>query len=298
MKPQQRLISVLLFAWTATVTVWAAGENTSAPAPTPVPAPAPVVAPAAPSGVQVELKQVVDKIKAKLQAGSRTEEALAEDMKGFDAILAAHKGEQTDELAQVLLMKAMLYVQVLENIDKGEVLIKQLKADFPKTQMGQKADDILAMLAKQKEAQKLQTAFAPGAVFPDFNEKDLAGEPLSIAKYKGKIVLIDFWATWCPPCVGELPNVIAAYKKYHDKGFEIIGISLDKDEAALKSFIAAKGITWQQYFDGKGWESKLGQQYGIQSIPATFLLDREGKVIAKDLRGSALEAELEKQLGK
>jgi peroxiredoxin len=98
--------------------------------------------------------------------------------------------------------------------------------------------------------------------------------------------------------VAELPNVIEAYKKYHDKGFEIIGVSLDKDEAAFKAFIAAKGMTWSHYFDGLGWSSKLGQKYGIDSIPATYLIDREGKIIAKGLRGSALQAELEKQLGK
>jgi thiol-disulfide isomerase/thioredoxin len=99
---------------------------------------------------------------------------------------------------------------------------------------------------------KLQAGLKPGVVFPDFNEKDLAGEPLSIAKFKGKVVLVDFWATWCGPCRGELPNVLAAYKKYHDKGFEIIGISLDRDENALKSFIKENGMVWPQYFDGLG----------------------------------------------
>jgi len=290
MKTQLRLACVLLFAWTTSVAVWAAGETTAAQAP--------ATAPAAPSAVQIELKQVVDKIKTKLQAGARTEEALAEDMKGFDAILAAHKDEKTNDVAQVLVMKAMLYVEVLHNFDKGEELLKQLKKDFSDTQIGQRVDGMLSMLAQQKESQKLQASFVPGAIFPDFAEKDFLGQPVSIAKYKGKIVLIDFWATWCGPCVAELPNVLEAYKKYHDKGFEIIGISLDKEEAKLKSFIAEKNVTWQQYFDGKGWENKLGQKYGIKSIPATFLLDREGKIIAKDLRGPALEAELEKQLGK
>jgi len=156
----------------------------------------------------------------------------------------------------------------------------------------------LPMIAQQRETQKIQALFAPGAQLPDFDEKDIEGKPLSIAKFKGKIVLVDFWATWCGPCVAELPNVLEAYKKYHDKGFEIIGVSLDKEEAVFKAFIAEKGMTWSHYFDGLGWNSKLGKKYGIESIPTTFLLDREGKVIAKGLRGPALLAELEKQLGK
>ena len=105
-------------------------------------------------------------------------------------------------------------------------------------------------------------------------------------------------ATWCPPCVAELPNVVAAYQKYHDKGLEIIGVSLDKDEAKLKEFIAAKGMPWAQYFDGQGWGNKLARKYGINSIPATILIGRDGKIIARDLRGAELEAELERQFGK
>jgi len=135
-----------------------------------------------------------------------------------------------------------------------------------------------------------------GAAFPDFDEKDLAGNPLSIANFKGKVVLVDFWATWCPPCVAELPNVLKAYEEYHPKGFEIIGISLDKDRQKLDSFIKQKQMTWPQYFDGQGWENKLSQKYGVNSIPATYLLDKEGKIIGSNLRGEALDAAVAKAL--
>jgi peroxiredoxin len=195
-------------------------------------------------------------------------------------------------------MKSMLYVEVLKNIDKGEALLNQIKTDYPQSKIAPKVDSMMPMLAQQRESLKAMAALAVGKVFPDFDEKDLTGQPLSIAKYKGKIVLIDFWATWCGPCVAELPNVIEAYKKYHEQGFEIIGISLDEEEAKLKSFIAEKNMTWQQYFDGQGWKNKLSQKYGITSIPATFLLDRDGQVIGNDLRGPALQAELAKQFGK
>ena len=120
----------------------------------------------------------------------------------------------------------------------------------------------------------------------------MAGQPFSIASHKGKVVLVDFWATWCGPCRAELPNVIAAYQKYHAKGFDIVGVSLDEDKPQLLSFIKDQNMTWPQYFDGQRWENKLAVKYGIQSIPATFLLDGEGKIIGKNLRGDALEQAL------
>ena len=111
-------------------------------------------------------------------------------------------------------------------------------------------------------------------------------------------MLIDFWATWCGPCRGELPHVIATYKKYHDQGFEIIGISLDQDQAKLTGFTKEMNMTWQQYFDGQGWQNKLAVKYGIESIPATFLLDGNGKIIGRDLRGDELTQAVAKALGK
>jgi peroxiredoxin len=250
------------------------------------------------SPVASEMKDVVTKIQAKLKDGKKTEADLADELKEFDAILAKHKDEKTDDVAQVLYMKAMLYMQVLEDDEKGAALITQLKKDFPDTKAGKNADKVLESMEKQKEAKKIQKSLAEGTKFPDFEEKDLAGKPLSIANYKGKVVLIDFWATWCGPCVGELPNVLKAYEANHGKGFEIIGISLDSDEAKLKSFIEEKKMTWVQFFDGKGWGNKLAAKYGVNSIPATYLLDGEGKIIGKNLRGEALEQAVAKALEK
>ena len=98
--------------------------------------------------------------------------------------------------------------------------------------------------------------------------------------------------------MAELPNVTKTYEAHHAKGFEIIGISLDKDQKKLESFTQQKNMTWPQYFDGLGWQNRLAQQYGVNSIPATYLLDREGKIIAKDLRGDALEAAVAAALAK
>ena len=124
------------------------------------------------------------------------------------------------------------------------------------------------------------------------------GKPISLDKLKGKVVLIDFWATWCGPCVAELPNVIATYKKFHDQGFEVVGISLDDDEGKLKDFLASHDMPWPQFFDGKGWKNEIGVAYGVQSIPKTYLLGPDGKVARVGVRGPALPAAVAKLLAK
>ncbi len=130
-------------------------------------------------------------------------------------------------------------------------------------------------------------------VKPSFTLPDRDGKALSLASLKGKVVLVDFWASWCVPCRKENPNLVKAYAKYHDKGFEIIGISLDDKKASWLKAIEADGLTWLHASDLKGWKSDLAAEYGIKSIPTSFLVDAEGKIIAKDLRGDALEKKLE-----
>jgi len=247
--------------------------------------------------VKDELKELVGKIQTKIQAGKRAESDFPEELKGFDTILAEHKDDKTDEVAQILGMKAMLYLQVFDNDAKATEIFRELKEKFPETNVGKQVDGMLANIEKQKASKAIQRSLVPGTQFPDFAKTDLDGKPLSVANYKGKIVMIDFWATWCGPCVGELPNVIKVYEKYHDKGFEIIGISLDKDKEKLTSFLKEQKMTWPQYFDGKGWQNEVSTKYGVNSIPATYLLDKDGKIIAKGLRGEALEAAVGKAVG-
>ena len=111
------------------------------------------------------------------------------------------------------------------------------------------------------------------------------GREVDMAKLKGKVVLVDFWATWCPPCVQEMPNVKATYQKLHSQGFEIVGISLDDDKSKLNAFVSARGLEWPQYYDGLQWHNKLARQYEIMSVPSMWLVDKKG--VLRDIYGVA-----------
>ncbi len=123
----------------------------------------------------------------------------------------------------------------------------------------------------------------------------LDGQAINLKDFEGKVVVIDFWATWCGPCVGEIPHLLAAYQKYHTKGLEVIGISLDHDKDKLLAFLQQNAMTWPQYFDGKGWNNAISKSYGINSIPRLWLIDKKGRLASKDVRRT-LEAAIEKAL--
>ena len=130
---------------------------------------------------------------------------------------------------------------------------------------------------------------AVGRAFPNLRFQAVDGRLVDVQRLRGRVVLIDFWATWCGPCVAEMPNVLAVYKKYQPRGFEIIGVSLDSRRDALLKFVQDQGMTWPQYFDGGGWKAALAVRFGVQSIPHTVLLDRRGTVRHVKVRGRALE---------
>jgi thiol-disulfide isomerase/thioredoxin len=244
---------------------------------------------AATNAVTVRLQGIIAKINAKLQAGQRSPADLADDMKAFDIFIAERPNDKSPEMAQVVWMKAMLYLQVLDDSAKARETILLVQKNYPGTPQAKQAGEVLPQIEKMDAMKAIQQNLVVGKMFPDFQEKDLEGKPLSVSRFKGKVLLVDFWATWCGPCRVELPNVIATYEKHHKNGFEILGISLDNDEQAMKQFLASNKMTWPQYFDGLGWQTKLAGQYGVNSIPATYLLDAQGKIIARDLRGDDLE---------
>jgi peroxiredoxin len=135
-----------------------------------------------------------------------------------------------------------------------------------------------------------------GKQAPEITLSNPDGKSISLSSLRGKYVLIDFWASWCGPCRQENPNVVRMYNKYKGKDFEIFGVSLDQDRAKWLAAIEKDQLTWTHVSDLKGWQSAGGQAYEVNSIPATFLIDKTGKIIAKNLRGPALEQKLEEVL--
>jgi peroxiredoxin len=129
----------------------------------------------------------------------------------------------------------------------------------------------------------------------DIQFKALDGREVDLARLKGKVVLVEFWATDCGPCVAEMPEVKKVYQKFHDQGFEIVAISLDDKASALREFIKEKELPWPQHFDGKGWENRFAMQYGIFSIPTMWLVDRSGNLRISNARGN-LEGRVEELL--
>ncbi len=134
---------------------------------------------------------------------------------------------------------------------------------------------------------------AIGNPAPDFSSNDANGKPVSLSSFKGKYVLLDFWASWCGPCRRENPTVVKAYHRFHDKGFEIFGVSLDDTKTDWVQAIKKDGLAWIQVSELKGWQDDVAALYGVKAIPMNYLIDQKGIIVAKGLRGEDLEKELQ-----
>lgn len=194
--------------------------------------------------------------------------------------------ENPDAYLSVLLLENFLMRQYLTP-EEIKSYFEGLDKDVKETKSGKKI----------KTALDSMTAIVIGKPAPNFSAPSPEGKTISLKESLGKVTIIDFWASWCGPCRAENPNVVALYNEFHPQGLNIIGVSLDKDAAKWKEAIAKDGLIWPHVSNLKFWEDPIAKQYNVQSIPATFILDEKGNIVAKDLRGEELRAKVAALLG-
>ena len=180
-----------------------------------------------------------------------------------------------------------------KKMDEVKALYEGLDPVVKKTKEGKQIGEYFAKLEKEKAPQEQAgTGVKTGDTAPDFTAPAPDGKSFSLKQAMGKVTIIDFWASWCKPCRAENPNVVALYNELHAKGLNIISVSLDKEAAAWKKAITDDKLTWNHVSNLKFWEDPIAKQYGVTQIPATFILDGTGKIVAKDLRGAELKAKV------
>ncbi|MBK6379982.1 MAG: AhpC/TSA family protein [Chitinophagaceae bacterium] len=201
---------------------------------------------------------------------------LAKAMNLIHDFVTTHKDSYITPLAVIR------YNQIADDVVKTEELYNVLDPQLKVTAMGQ-------YIAQQIAEGKIN---GTGTLLPDFSQADTSGVPVKLSSLRGNYVLVDFWASWCGPCRQENPNLVAAFNKYKSKKFTVLGVSLDKAKEAWIDAIHMDGLAWTHISDLQGWQNSVAQQFQIFNIPQNFLIDPDGKVIGKNLRGPALERKL------
>lgn len=225
--------------------------------------------------------EVIAKVLYNSETDEATRNAKKEEMmqlqKEYEQMLENNMFKNLNNIVGVSIFKQSFYNNSTE---KNDSILQLIPAQF---QNDEQIVHIKEFIQKQK-------ATAPGQKFVDFSMNDPEGNPVKLSDYvgKGKVVLIDFWASWCGPCRQEMPNIVEAYKQYKGKNFEIVGVSLDRDAESWKKAITDLNITWPQMSDLKFWQCEGAQIYAVNSIPHTILVDADGTILARGLHGEEL----------
>ncbi|MES2265359.1 MAG: TlpA disulfide reductase family protein [Bacteroidota bacterium] len=252
--------------------------------------------------LKAQLKVIIDKAKAITEEGKKASAEQQCSPAFQNAMQAKYKvlqDEQKSTIKSFITTHPTSYISLLAlssvagptpDVTEVEPLYNLLSADLKNSEGGKQ-------LKLSIESLKIT---AIGALAPDFSQNDVNGNPVRLSAFRGKYVLLDFWASWCGPCRQENPNVVKMYNKYKGKNFTVLGVSLDKADGKSAWLAAIKndGLTWTQVSDLKFWNNLAASLYGVQSIPQNFLINPEGKIVAKNLRGDDLDKKLEQLLGK
>lgn len=220
-----------------------------------------------------------------MQKASQNQQDLNEENKRFKRNMLE---ENKNHLVAAIILSDMINQKLYSN-EEVKDFYASLSEEIKKSPLG-------TFLGKNIN---LQSEIAVGSKAPNFSAPSPSGEEIALYDVLGKVTIIDFWASWCKPCRMENPNVVKTYNKYHDKGLNIIGVSLDRPGQKDKwvQAIEEDNLTWNHISNLQFWQEPIAQTYGVRSIPATFILDENGVIVARDLRGEELEAKIAELLG-